>query len=65
MLTMKQYELWMTVKDVCEYLQISKSTVYRLIDQAVLKPYKISETGRAVRFKREEIDDYLRQQRNQ
>lgn len=44
---------WMTTEDVCEYLQVSKSTVYRWVSEGKLPGYKF---GGARRYKREEVD---------
>jgi|LSQX01.2.fsa_nt_gb excisionase family DNA binding protein len=44
---------WMTVEDVCEYLQVSKSTVFRWTNQGKLPAYKF---GGARRYKREDVD---------
>jgi excisionase family DNA binding protein len=47
----------MTVPEVMERLRISRSKVYRLIDQGVLNPYRIGERG--TRFDRQEIEAFL------
>jgi len=50
----------MTVKDVMQYLQVSRSKVYRLIQQGALYPYKIGERG--TRFKQSDLDAYIQKQ---
>ncbi len=50
----------LTVKEVCEYLNVSKPTVYRLIKEGKLKPIKI---GKATRFEKEDIDKFINEQK--
>ena len=50
---------WMTVKDVAEYLQLSKDQIYRLAQQGKIPASKV---GRGWRFKREKIDDWMESQ---
>ena len=44
---------WMTTDDVCEYLQVSRSTVYRWVSEGKLPGYKFGGTRR---YKREDVD---------
>lgn len=55
---MKQYaELWFTTKDVMKVLKISRTTVYRLIEDGKLTPKKVRNTNR---FKLAEIKKILK-----
>jgi excisionase family DNA binding protein len=47
----------MMVNDVCEYLRISRSTVYRMRDAGELKPRQLS--GRRIGFLRSEIESWV------
>ena len=49
---------WMTVKDVAGYLQLSTDTVYRLAQESKIPACKIVGVWR---FKREEIDVWVKQ----
>lgn len=44
---------WMTVKDACEYLQVSQMTIFRWMKSGKLSYFKM---GGSVRFKRENLD---------
>lgn len=52
----QQMDEWMTVKDVMKMLQISKSSVYRLVQKRVLQHYK---PRFGLRFKRADVRAYL------
>jgi excisionase family DNA binding protein len=52
-------EKWMTVKDVADYLQMSKDQIYRLAQQGKIP---VSKVGRGWRFKREKIDHWVEAQ---
>ncbi len=47
---------WLTIKDVCDLLNISAQTVHDWSDMGILVKYKI---GRAVRFKSSELNEAL------
>ena len=49
-------EKWMTVKDISEYLQLSKDQIYRLAQQGKIPAAKI---GRGWRFRKEKIDEWM------
>lgn len=49
--------MMLTIKEVTKILNIGRATLYRLIDSGEIKAYKI---GKSVRFKQEEIDEYVR-----
>ncbi|OGP90117.1 MAG: hypothetical protein A2157_17425 [Deltaproteobacteria bacterium RBG_16_47_11] len=51
---------WMTVKDVAEYLQLSMDLIYKMAQIGKLPASKI---GVQWRFKREEIDEWVKAQR--
>ena len=51
---------WMTVKDLAEYLQLSMELVYKMAQIGKLSASKI---GVQWRFKREEIDEWVKAQR--
>jgi excisionase family DNA binding protein len=53
-------EKMMTVKDVMDFLQISRSSVYRLIKKKAFPTYKVEGN---TRFKREDIEEYLNKQK--
>jgi excisionase family DNA binding protein len=53
-------EKMMTVKDVMDFLQISRSSVYRLIKKKAFPAYKIEGN---TRFKRGDIEEYLNKQK--
>ncbi len=52
----------MTVKQVLEFLNISRSTLHRITKQGFLPAYKL---GKALRYKREEVDEFLRKQQKE
>lgn len=45
-----------TVQEVCEYLQVSKNTVYELINQGKLKCKKV---GRAYKITENALNDFV------
>lgn len=53
---MKEKDKLMTLQEVCNYLKISRFTVYRLIKQGRLPSFKV---GGQWRFRRGEVDKYL------
>lgn len=56
---MEQHRKLMDVQEAAEYVGLSTFTVRRLAKQGALPAAKI---GRAYRFKKEDIDSYLRTQ---
>ena len=50
---------WYTVKEACEYLRVSKVTLYKLCNDGVLPYYKLKGV-RGRRFKREDLDALLK-----
>lgn len=51
---------WMTVEDVAQYLQLSMDMIYKMAQQGKLPASKI---GAQWRFKREEVDKWVKSQR--
>ena len=48
---------WLGVDEVCEYVGISRDTVYKWIDEKEFPGYRV---GRLWRFKAEEVDQWIR-----
>lgn len=53
---MSDYEDMLTVKDLCEYLNISPNTAYEFIKAA---PVVVIKVGRAYRISRKSLADYF------
>lgn len=51
----------MTVGEVAKYLRMHRMTIYRMANEGRLPAYKVSNRWR---FKKEEIDTWLRRQGN-
>lgn len=51
-------EAWLTMPQAMEYLQVSRRTLYRLMDEGTLPYYRITGT-RQRRFKRSDLDQLL------
>jgi len=50
----------LNLQELAEYLNVTKRTVYRLLDGCDLPSFRV---GSHLRFKREEIDEWLDQHR--
>lgn len=50
----------MTISDLAEYLQVSKSSLYKLVQQGKVPGQKV---GKHWRFRRQTIDNWLSQER--
>lgn len=50
----------MTVRDVAQYLKVDEKTVYRLAQRGELPGFKVAGTWR---FKREDIDAWIEEQK--
>ncbi len=50
----------MTISDLAEYLQVSKSSLYKLVQQGKVPGQKV---GKHWRFRRQVIDNWLSQDR--
>jgi len=48
---------WMTVEQTAEYLQMGKSTVYKLVRESRIPAHK---AGREWRFDASELDEWLK-----
>lgn len=48
---------WLTVDDICKYLNISNDTVYKWIEQKNMPAQKV---GRRWMFKKEEVDEWIK-----
>jgi excisionase family DNA binding protein len=48
---------WLSVDEICQYLGVSKDTVYKWIDKKNLPGHRI---GRLWKFKRAEVDEWVR-----
>lgn len=49
---------WLTVKEVAQYLQLSTDQIYRLAQQGKIPASKV---GARWRFKKENIDQWMRE----
>jgi excisionase family DNA binding protein len=52
---------WMTLQEVAKYLRVSKDSIYRLAQKGEIPASKL---GNLWRFKKEEIDEWMRKKRN-
>lgn len=52
---------WMTVEEVAQYLQVSRDSIYRLAQKGKIPASKL---GNLWRFKKEEIDGWMRNKGN-
>ncbi|MBL4584246.1 MAG: helix-turn-helix domain-containing protein [Pseudomonadales bacterium] len=51
----------LTLKEVAEYLKLAEKTAYRLAQKGKLPGFKV---GGSWRFKREDIESWIEQQKN-
>lgn len=49
-------ERWLTVDDICKYLNVSNETVYKWIEQRNLPGHRV---GRRWMFKKEQVDAWV------
>lgn len=47
---------WLTVDDICKYLNVSNETIYKWIDQRGMPAHKV---GRRWMFKKEQVDEWV------
>ncbi|MBT8342840.1 MAG: helix-turn-helix domain-containing protein [Desulfatitalea sp.] len=47
---------WVTVEEICKYLNVSNETVYKWIDRMGLPAHKV---GRRWMFKRAQVDQWV------
>ncbi|MFC1674529.1 helix-turn-helix domain-containing protein [Candidatus Omnitrophota bacterium] len=50
-------DAWMTLEEVAQYLKVSKDSIYRLAQKGEMPASKI---GNLWRFKKEEIDEWMK-----
>jgi excisionase family DNA binding protein len=50
--------IWLDLDQLEKYLHVPKSTLYRLVQQGRLPGHKV---GRAWRFDRDEVDEWIKQ----
>jgi excisionase family DNA binding protein len=55
------YDTFLTVKEVCEWLNLKRSFVYRLANDGELPSMRI---GRLVRFRKSDIDAWIKNHYN-
>ena len=48
---------WLSVDEICQYLGISRDTVYKWIDQKDMPAHRL---GRLWKFRKEEVDEWVR-----
>jgi len=53
-------ERWMTLEETAEYLQVSRDSIYRMAQKGEIPASKV---GNLWRFKKEEIDEWMKNQR--
>lgn len=58
---MEQQEIYLTRKEVAEYLKISLPTLHKLVKDSILHPFKI---GGSVRFKQTDIQSLFKNNSN-
>ncbi|WP_419582615.1 methylation-associated defense system helix-turn-helix domain-containing protein MAD1 [Thiolapillus sp.] len=52
----------LTIKEVAEYLKVNERTVYRLASGKKIPAFKV---GNAWRFRKDEVDQWIKDQSNQ
>lgn len=58
-------ETLMTVAELAEFLQLTPSTVYRMVEQGQIPALHIGVRRRSLRFRRWDIERWLDSERNQ
>lgn len=48
---------WLTVDDICKYLNVSNETTYKWIEQRGMPGHRV---GRRWMFKQKEVDEWIR-----
>lgn len=48
-------ERWLTVDDICNYLNVSNESVYKWIEQRAMPAHRM---GRLWKFKKDEVDEW-------
>lgn len=54
---------WYTVDEAAQYLRVSRRTIYQLVKEMQLAPYKVGRAGHR-RFKQEDIDAVMRKEQD-
>ena len=57
---LEQVDKFLTVSDLAQYLRIKPATIYAMVESRKIPHYKI---GRLIRFKKDEIDQWLEMQK--
>ena len=52
---------WMTLEDVAQYLNVSRDSIYRLAQKGEIPASKV---GNLWRFKKDEVDEWMKNNRN-
>jgi len=50
-------ERWLTVNDICAYLNVTNETVYKWIEKQAMPGHRV---GRRWMFKLDEVDEWVR-----
>ena len=58
-----QAQRWYTVDEAAQYLRVSRRTIYQLVKEMQLAPYKVGRAGHR-RFKQEDIDAVMRKEQD-
>ena len=58
-----QVQKWYTVDEAAQYLRVSRRTIYQLVKEKQLAPYKVGKAGHR-RFKQEDIDAVMRKEQD-
>ncbi len=48
---------WLSISEICQYLGVSSDTIYKWIEKKSMPAHKI---GRLWKFKKNEVDDWIR-----
>ena len=56
-----QTQIWYTVDEAAQYLRVSRRTIYKLVKEMQLAPYKVGRAGHR-RFRQEDIDAVMRKE---
>ncbi len=54
---MKITNRWYSLKEICEYLGVSRDTVFKWIDNKIMPAHKM---GRQWKFKIDEVDNWIK-----
>jgi excisionase family DNA binding protein len=48
---------WLTVEEICNYLSVTKDTIYKWIDQREMPAHRV---GRRWMFQKEDVDSWIK-----